>query len=56
MNVVLQPFHSSGMDSVPFCWKLEIRPLRTLVLPMGKNLARNIVEHLFHMLIASWSL
>jgi hypothetical protein len=38
------------------CWKFEIRLLKALVLPMGKNLARNIMEHLSYVLIASLSL
>ena len=45
--------HASGMDSSEDCWKLEIFPLRALVLLMGKNLARNAAEHLFQVFIAS---
>ena len=35
--------HASGMDSSEDCWRLEIFPLRALVLLMGKNLARSAV-------------
>jgi len=41
-------YHASGMDSSEDCWKLEIFPLRALVLLMGKNLARNAAEHFSH--------
>ena len=48
--------HASGMDSIVFCWKFEILPLRALVLLIGKNFMRNAMEHLFHVLIVSLSL
>jgi hypothetical protein len=44
------------MVSVDLCWKFEILALRALVLLMGKNLARNSVEHFSHVLIAFFSL
>ena len=46
---------ASGMDSIPVCWKLEIFPCRTFVLANWKNFARNTVEHLSHVLMASFS-
>jgi len=45
--------HALGMDSSEDYWKLEIFPLRALVLLMGKNLARNAAEHFSHVSIAS---
>jgi hypothetical protein len=33
--------HASGMGYIEVYWKLAILPLKALVLPMGKNLARN---------------
>jgi hypothetical protein len=35
---------------------LAILPYRALVLPTGKNLARNTAEHLLHVFIAALSL
>ena len=40
--------HASGMDSSENFWKLEIFPLRVLVLLMGKNLAKIATEHFSH--------
>jgi len=40
------------MDSDVVCWKLKILPRRALILPIRKNFARNIMEHLAHVLIA----
>jgi len=47
-DVLLEPLACFGMDSSEGCWKLEIFPLRALVLLMGKNLARNATEHFSH--------
>jgi hypothetical protein len=47
---------ASGIDSIPVYWKLDIFPRRVLVLPNGKNLVRNVVEHLSQVLTASLSL
>jgi hypothetical protein len=44
------------MGSIDVCWKLAILPRRALVLPTGKNLARNTVEHLLDVSTASLSL
>ena len=41
-----------GMDSIPVCWKLDILLRRAFVLPNGKNLARNAMEHWSHVLTA----
>ena len=56
LDVILQPLPCLEMDSIEVCWEFEIFPLRALVLPMGKNFTRNAMEHLSHMLIASFSL
>jgi hypothetical protein len=44
------------MVSMELCWKFKILALRALVLLMGKNMARNTVEHFSHILIAFFSL
>ena len=40
--------HALGMDSSEDCWKLEIFPLRALVLLVGKNLVRKAAEDFSH--------
>ena len=45
--------HASGMVSPFYFWKLEIFPLKALVLPIGKNFARKAFEHLAHVLMLS---
>jgi hypothetical protein len=44
------------MVSIELCWKFKILALRALVLLIGKNLARNTVEHFSHILTAYFSL